>query len=164
MTSPHFQLNGKIVRSPKAEHTHLQSISLYAHDDDDLKFKSLRLNEHQELVVNSNPIKVKIISQDATIPSLAIYETLSQELTQAVKLSILLTAPTWSDLSKLEMTLLISNDNEDFHLLHNTLYTVKSSDKSKQLFVENYKFKYFKVRIVNTDLTEEAIKSLSYCY
>lgn len=164
MSDPLFQLNGKVVRSPKVEHTQLQSISLYAHDDDDSKFKSLRVNEHQELVVNSNPIKVKIISQDATIPSLAIYETLSQELTQAVKVSVLLTAPTWSDLSKLEMTILISNDNEDFHLLHNTHYTVKTSDKSKQLFVEDYKFKYFKIRIVNTDLTEEAIKSLSYCY
>ncbi len=164
MSDPIFQLNSKVVRSAKLEHRELQSIALYAHDDEDSKFKSLRVNEHEELVVNSNPIKVKIISQDAVIPSLAIYETLSQELTQAVKLSILLTAPTWTDLSKLEMTILISNDNEDFHLLHNTLYTVKSADKSKQLFVEDYKFKYFKVRIINTDLTEEAIKSLSYCY
>jgi len=124
----------------------------------------LNLNQHDELLVNSNTLKTIIISQDAIVPSLSIYTTLSQELTQSVNPSILLTAPTWTDLNKLEMTILVSNDNEDFHLLHNTFYSVRSADKSKQLFVENYKFKYFKIRIVNTDLTEEAIKSLSYCY
>tara|TARA_R110000772_G_scaffold136114_1_gene244773 strand:+ start:891 stop:1322 length:432 start_codon:yes stop_codon:yes gene_type:complete len=126
--------------------------------------EKFNLNQHNELLVNSNTLKTKIISQDSVVPALAIYETLSQELTQSVNPSILLTAPTWTDLTKLEMTILVSNDNEDFHLLHNTFYTVKSADKSKQLFVENFKFKYFKVRVVNTDLTEEAIKSLSYCY
>lgn len=126
--------------------------------------EKFNLNQHNELLVNSNTLKTKIISQDAIVPSLSIYTTLSQELTQSVNPSILLTAPTWTDLNKLEMTILVSNDNEDFHLLHNTHYTVRSADKSKQLFVENFKFKYFKVRVVNTDLTEEAIKSLSYCY
>ena len=127
-------------------------------------FEKLNLNQHNELLVNANQLKTKIISQDSVVPALAIYETLSQELTQSVNPSILLTAPTWTDLSKLEMSILVSNDNEDFHLLHNTFYTVKSADKSKQLFVENFKFKYFKIRLVNTDLTDEAIKSLSYCY
>ncbi len=126
--------------------------------------EKFNLNQHNELLVNSNTLKTKIISQDSVVPALAIYETLSQELTQSVNPSILLTAPTWTDLSRLEMTILVSNDNEDFHLLHSTHYTVKTSDKTKQLFVENFKFKYFKVRVVNTDLTEESIKSLSYCY
>lgn len=161
---PIAELNAKVIRSRKIDFDELQCISIFGHSETDKQFKALTINDDDELKVNSNPIKVKIISQDAKIPPLAIYETFSQELTQSIKPSILLTAPTWTDLNKLEMTILISNDNEDFHLLHSTYYTVKTVDKSKQLFVEDFKFKYFKIRLVNTDLTEEAIKSLSYCY
>jgi hypothetical protein len=53
MSDPIFQLNGKVIRSAKVEHNQLQSISLYAHDDEDSKFKALSLNEDRELLVSN---------------------------------------------------------------------------------------------------------------
>jgi hypothetical protein len=62
------------------------------------------------------------------------------------------------------MDIYISNDNVDFHKLHQNHSTARTADKSQQLYVEGFKFKYFKIRLENTDISEEAIKSLSYSY
>tara|TARA_R110002050_G_scaffold277495_2_gene423178 strand:+ start:2312 stop:2722 length:411 start_codon:yes stop_codon:yes gene_type:complete len=126
--------------------------------------QKLRINKHEEIAVNANKLKTVIISEDVKLLPGSVYFTHSQELIQAINPSILLSAPTWSDIQRLTMEIYISNDNVDFHKLHHTHSTARTADKSQQLYVEGFKFKYFKIRLENTDISEEAIKSLSYSY
>ena len=117
-----------------------------------------------ELCVRGDALRCVILSEDAKLPPNSIYFSPVQELTQSVSPSVLLSAPTWNDLSRLEMTIEISNDGVDFFKMNENHAIVKTADKSKQLYVKEFKFRYFKIRLANISETEETIKSLSYCY
>lgn len=117
-----------------------------------------------ELCVRGDALRCVILSEDAKLPPNSIYFSPIQELTQSVSPSVLLSAPTWNDLSRLEMTIEISNDGVDFFKMNENHAIVKTADKSKQLYVKEFKFRYFKIRLANISETEETIKSLSYCY
>ena len=117
-----------------------------------------------ELCVRGDALRCVILSEDAKLPPNSIYFSPIQELTQSVSPSVLLSAPTWNDLSRLEMTIEISNDGVDFFKMNENHAIVKTADKSKQLYVKEFRFRYFKIRLANISETEETIKSLSYCY
>ena len=117
-----------------------------------------------ELCVRGDALRCVILSEDAKLPPNSIYFSPVQELTQSVSPSVLLSAPTWNDLSRLEMTIEISNDGVDFFKMNENHAIVKTADKSKQLYVKEFRFRYFKIRLANISETEETIKSLSYCY
>ena len=121
-------------------------------------------NQSGELCVRGDALSCVILSEDAKLPPNSIYFSPIQELTQSVSPSVLLSAPTWNDLSRLEMTIEISNDGVDFFQMNAAHAIVKTADKSKQLYVKEFRFRYFKIRLANISETEETIKSLSYCY
>lgn len=121
-------------------------------------------NQSGELRVRGDALSCVILSEDAKLPPNSIYFSPVQELTQSVSPSVLLSAPTWNDLSRLEMTIEISNDGDDFFQMNAGHAIVKTADKSKQLYVKEFKFRYFKIRLANISETTETIKSLSYCY
>ena len=96
-----------------------------------------------ELCVRGDALRCVILSEDAKLPPNSIYFSPIQELTQSVSPSVLLSAPTWNDLSRLEMTIEISNDGVDFFKMNENHAIVKTADKSKQLYVKEFRFRKY---------------------
>lgn len=157
MSDPIFQLNSKVVRSAKLEHRELQSIALFAHDNEDSKFKSLRLNEDNELLVNNgSKIQYKTFINNKVLTPNESYTSGSKS---GDDISILIIG---NNISDLEPTILISNNNIDFVGLSSLFYEEDIIGTSRQIRMNQFNAKHFKIILTNLDQTNNITFSLTY--
>ena len=148
MSDPLFQLNGKVVRSPKVEHTQLQSISLYAHDDDDSKFKALSLNEDRELLVSNEGNKIHYSNFNSR--TLQPNESYTFDV-RGTDFSLLVIG---NNISDLEPTIMISHNNNDFVGLSTSFYEEDITSTSRQIRLNKFNMKH--TRLIFTNLNQSS--------
>lgn len=157
MSDPIFQLNNKVIRSAKVEHTQLQSIALYAHDEDDSKFKALSLNEDNELLVNNgSKLEYKTLTNNKVLTP---NESYTSGTRNGDDISILIIG---NNISDLQPTILISNNNVDFVGLSSLFYEEDIIGTSRQIRMNQFNAKHFRITLTNLDQTNNITFSLTY--
>jgi len=157
MSDPIFQLNSKVVRSAKLEHRELQSIALYAHDNEDSKFKALNLNEDNELLVNNgSKLQYKTLTNNKVLTPNESYTSWARS---GEDISILIIG---NNISDLQPTILISNNNIDYVGLSSLFYEEDIIGTSRQIRMNQFNAKHFKIILTNLDQTNNITFSLTY--
>ena len=164
MSDPIQQLNSKIIRSKSSQFTELQCVSIYAHDTEDKRLRSLTITDNDELIVRDNlqSLQTKIVTISNELPAGFVTVSHSQELLANRDISILAEADI--HINSLNIVVEVSNDDVNYYDIDGHYVTEHVSGLCKQIVVSSFKSRYFRLSVSNTHGSGSITFSTSYTY